>query len=124
MKTECHLKYDEPTSNHLLNILLCRCEEERVNLKRASILTIQALLLSINHPIECIDASVEKLRTKCRDLALSIRKISAQALTRLLLKMPNNEGLRTAWLHSVMNLVVDREPTVGTFCSKLIFVCF
>lgn len=44
-ETKGQFSYDGATPVHLVNFLLCRCEEERVNLKKAAICTIQVELM-------------------------------------------------------------------------------
>jgi condensin-2 complex subunit D3 len=104
-----------------LNLLLLRCEEERFNFKKSAILAIQALVLAIPTP-DAVNAAIEKLSKKCRDLALAIRKLAAQSLTRLLHSLPQQEKLQNAWLHSVMHQIIDREPSVQQGSS--VISCF
>lgn len=69
-----------------------------------------------------VNVCAERLALKCRDLALAIRKQAALTLTKLLQATPEFDKLRTAWLHAVMHLIVDREPGVQQYASKLISV--
>ena len=76
------------------------------------------------HSPAIVNVCAERLALKCRDLAVAVRKQSALTLTRLLQAAPEYEKLRTTWLHAVMHLIVDREPSVQQFAAKWIAVCF
>lgn len=75
------------------------------------------------HSPDNVNVCAERLALKCRDLAVAIRKQSALTITRLLQKVPQYEKMRSTWLHAVMHLIVDREPSVQQNAAKLISVC-
>ncbi|KAL3115986.1 hypothetical protein niasHT_007286 [Heterodera trifolii] len=118
-ETKGQFSYDGATPVHLVNFLLCRCDEERVNLKKAAICAIQTLFLRLRDP-SIVDACVRKLGQKCRDLSVVVRKQAALALTRMLQGTPHFEQIHELWLNSVMYQIVDREPNVQTNCAKLV----
>jgi len=105
-----------------VNFLLCRTDEDRVNLKKAAILALEAIFCHITE-FDYIDACIDKLSLKCRDHAVAIRKQASQTLTSFLRVLPHHEKLITSWFRSVMPLIIDREPSVQQHCSKLFTVC-
>uniref|UniRef100_A0A183BS60 Cnd1 domain-containing protein n=1 Tax=Globodera pallida TaxID=36090 RepID=A0A183BS60_GLOPA len=122
-ETNGRLAYVGATPVHLINFLLCRCEEERVNLKKAAICTLQTLFLRLRDP-DIVEACVKQLARKCRDVSVAVRKQAALTLTRFLQGTPHFEQVHEAWLHSVMYQIVDREPSVQTHCAKLVSEVF
>lgn len=121
IREKCHGHFDfvSATSNHLINFLLCRFEEERANMKKAAICTLQAVFLQLRDP-SIVNVCAERLALKCRDLALVIRKQAALTLTRLLQSAPQFERLHSTWLNAVMHLIEDREESVQKHAAKLI----
>uniref|UniRef100_A0A915CTU7 Condensin complex subunit 1 C-terminal domain-containing protein n=1 Tax=Ditylenchus dipsaci TaxID=166011 RepID=A0A915CTU7_9BILA len=107
------------TPNPLMNILLARCEDEKVNPRKLAISTVEALFLYFKDK-ELVGAVMEKLEARCRDISLTVRKQAAESLTKLLQSTNGMEEIEAAWLSAVMNLIVDRELGVQQFCSRLI----
>ncbi|KAI1727657.1 non-SMC mitotic condensation complex subunit 1 domain-containing protein [Ditylenchus destructor] len=107
------------TSNPLMNFLLARCDDEKVNPRKWAITAVETLYLHYTDS-EMLDACMHMFQARCRDLSLSIRKQAAESLTRLLRSCAGVEKIENTWLNSVMYLIVDRELAVQQFCAKLI----
>ncbi|VDK55792.1 unnamed protein product, partial [Anisakis simplex] len=108
----------------LLEMLLVRCNDSRVSVRKAAMQSVEAYCTCLNDRT-LINLAVNAIKQGSHDTALSVRKQSAESLTHLLLSMSGNraelsELLETSWLCSVMPLVVDREQSVVQLASRLI----
>jgi hypothetical protein len=85
---------------------------------------LQALVLQLRDP-NIVKVCAERLAIKCRDLAVAIRKQAALSMTKLLESLPEPDfgPIRSTWLHAVMHLIVDREPSVQQHAARMISVC-
>jgi len=122
-----------------MNLILLRCEDERVNARKGAIVAMEQLFLKLNDP-EMVNVCVEKLKVslglilqlqdwnfhaikvRCRDQSLAVRKCAAESLTRLLSSTIGEIKFQSTWLHYVMLLITDREMGVQQLCARLFSV--
>uniref|UniRef100_F1KQ64 Condensin-2 complex subunit D3 n=1 Tax=Ascaris suum TaxID=6253 RepID=F1KQ64_ASCSU len=114
---------EQHTDSPLLNMLLNRCNDSRVSARKAAILALEAYFSCITNE-KHINCAITAIKRGCRDVSLLMRKQSAESITHLLMSVGNRSELsaclESAWLSSVMPLVVDREQSVSQLASKLV----
>uniref|UniRef100_A0A9J2Q8E6 Condensin complex subunit 1 C-terminal domain-containing protein n=1 Tax=Ascaris lumbricoides TaxID=6252 RepID=A0A9J2Q8E6_ASCLU len=114
---------EQYTDSPLLNMLLNRCNDSRVSARKAAILALEAYFSCITNE-KHINCAITAIKRGCRDVSLLMRKQSAESITHLLMSVGNRSELsaclESAWLSSVMPLVVDREQSVSQLASKFV----
>uniref|UniRef100_A0AC34R7J5 Uncharacterized protein n=1 Tax=Panagrolaimus sp. JU765 TaxID=591449 RepID=A0AC34R7J5_9BILA len=61
---------------------------------------------------------LEKLQDFCRDPTLAVRKLGAEAMTRV---VRDERVYKKAWLHTVLPMMNDRDDSVEKTCRKMFF---
>ncbi|KAK0397320.1 hypothetical protein QR680_002085 [Steinernema hermaphroditum] len=108
-------KYPSP----LLLILLHKCDDEKVAVRKSALVALGHLFPSIEDP-DLIKFMLNEMADSTRDMAISVRKQAAETLSEVYKLNPGSEVIRTTWLESVMPLLIDREQSVQQMASKIV----
>ncbi|VDN60289.1 unnamed protein product [Dracunculus medinensis] len=120
LKNENFDVFEEKTNTALLNLIICRCEDERVSSRKTAISALEALFPYLSK--EDSFFAIQCFKDRCRDLSLVVRKQAAESLSRLFASSATTTDiLDEVWLTAVLPLVIDREQSVSQCACELIF---
>ncbi|CAD5212575.1 unnamed protein product [Bursaphelenchus okinawaensis] len=108
---------ENPDINDLLRLVIRACDSEKTPIAKHALCCLQAILYSQNVDAEMTEKCVEKIREKCWDVAIQVRKQAAMCLHKLLPRFPS--GIEHAWLRGVLHQVVDNESGVANQAIKM-----
>jgi condensin-2 complex subunit D3 len=99
-----------PKASVIMNLLKERAVDEKVHVRKNAL----QLLLSVTrrHGRYLTQDLLKLLGNACRDVAMLIRRNSAQMMTDLLCEHSENEAVQKIWARSVLPLVIDGETRV------------
>uniref|UniRef100_A0A1I7SDZ0 Condensin complex subunit 1 n=2 Tax=Bursaphelenchus xylophilus TaxID=6326 RepID=A0A1I7SDZ0_BURXY len=111
---------DQPNSagiDDLLRLVIKACDSEKTPIAKHALCCLQAILINVEVDPEMTKKCVEKIKEKCWDVAIQVRKQAALCLHKLLPRFPS--GIEHAWLRGVLHQVVDNESGVANQAIKL-----
>jgi len=99
-----------PKASAIINLLKERAIDEKVHVRKNAL----QLLLSVTrrHRRYLTQDLLKLLGNACRDVAMLIRRNTAQMMTELLSEHSENETVKRIWARSVLPLVIDGEARV------------
>jgi condensin-2 complex subunit D3 len=118
IKEQVAVEGDDVGGNLIYPMVRRRAVDEKVLVRKAAILALEAL---IRLDLEQMNGeNVSVLRERCQDPALSVRKQSLHSLTSLTMDYPDCKLLHSYWLDGVLPMVMDRETSVQDICATLL----
>ncbi|XP_026564770.1 condensin-2 complex subunit D3 [Pseudonaja textilis] len=94
----------------IMAVLRRRAIDEKTNVRKSA---LQVLTSILKHTVvPCTQEDLSTVQDRCRDPAISVRKLALQSVTELLLSQPTNLLMQKAWLMGVIPVIMDCETTV------------
>uniref|UniRef100_A0A8C5SPB8 Condensin-2 complex subunit D3 n=1 Tax=Laticauda laticaudata TaxID=8630 RepID=A0A8C5SPB8_LATLA len=94
----------------IMAILRQRAIDEKTNVRKSA---LQVLTSILKHTVvPCTQEDLSTVQDRCRDPAISVRKLALQSVTELLLSQPTNLLMQKAWLVGVIPVIMDCETSV------------
>ncbi|XP_026534418.1 condensin-2 complex subunit D3 [Notechis scutatus] len=94
----------------IMAILRRRAIDEKTNVRKSA---LQVLTSILKHTVvPCTQEDLSTVQDRCRDPAISVRKLALQSVTELLLSQPTNLLMQKAWLMGVIPVIMDCETSV------------
>uniref|UniRef100_A0A670YYL5 Non-SMC condensin II complex subunit D3 n=1 Tax=Pseudonaja textilis TaxID=8673 RepID=A0A670YYL5_PSETE len=102
--------YAGSSRKEIMAVLRRRAIDEKTNVRKSA---LQVLTSILKHTVvPCTQEDLSTVQDRCRDPAISVRKLALQSVTELLLSQPTNLLMQKAWLMGVIPVIMDCETTV------------